>query len=218
MPVRLFLLTFWTSFDRDCCASKKDSSCDARSVVSKWKLRANAAEMNTVQTDCRVRWITWRSFCYSLCWGQRYLVTSDGSLKAPFYVSSSFFLFFPVGAGWRNVAVIGRSQTWSSRGSLDGPPPTRFCDVLSCHQRLRPTAQKAVWLCPPLGCMLRGGADNPQLPRAPPLSRTPTSFIESFPWGFGCHSVGWLKWVEGVRNACPNCWNVWGFCCRQGSL
>ena len=48
MPVRLFLLTFWTSFDRDCCASKKDSSCDARSVVSKWKLRANAAEMNTV--------------------------------------------------------------------------------------------------------------------------------------------------------------------------
>ena len=79
-------------------------------------LRANAAEVNTVQTDCRVWWRTWPSFCYSLCWGQRYLVTSDGWLKAPFYISSSFFLFSPVGAGGRNVEVIGRSQTWSYRG------------------------------------------------------------------------------------------------------
>ena len=157
----MFLLTFWTSFNRDCCASKKDSSCDARSVVSKWKLRANAAEMNTVQTDCRVRWITWWSFCYSLCWGQRYLVTSDGSLKAPFYVSSSFFfLFSSVGAGWRNVAVIGRSQTWSYRGSLDGQPPTWFCDCPKLPLVWGTTAQKAVWFCPPLGCE-RGHRQSP---------------------------------------------------------
>lgn len=182
-------------------------------------LRANAAEVNTVQTDCRVWWRTWRSFFYSLCWGQRYLVTSDGWLKAPFYVSSSFFLFSSVGAGGRNVEVIGRSQTWSYRGSLDGQPPTWFCDrpklppgpEAQLHRRQFGSVilQDVCW---------EGGADSPQLPRPPPLSRTPTSFIKSFPRGFGCHSVDWLKWVDGVRSACPNCWNVWGLCCRQGCL
>lgn len=177
----MFLLIFWTSLDRDCHASKKDPFCDARSMVSKWKIRANVAETNTAQTHCKVRG-TWVLFCYRLCWGQHHFIASDFWLIAPFHISFPacfFFLFSPVGVGWRNVRLTWRGQTWSCWGKLRCAAfHTGSVIVHSCYQGLKHNCKEGSLALPSLSCFWDVCWDGEQTTSScldSLLSRTPPS-------------------------------------------